>query len=489
MNKTKNILLSIAVVLVAALLFVAVYIIRQNAGDSESDSASGTAISVPEADLDSAVKIHLEQGGSTCDDSGVTIEEDKIIINKAGTYALEGSLTDGKVEVAASEAQVVLLLNGVSIKNPNGKAIDVDDAQLTSIQTLADTENTLQGGEGEPDEVSGAAISAYSDLALSGQGKLTVLGYRKHAIKSEKSILISSGDYVLEANEDGIHADDSLELQEANIEIKAGDDAVHADSSLTVSGGELKITEAEEGLESNQISVTGGNISITSSDDGMNAFGGKNNMGGGPGRLLDEENQKENADEDLPEPNLNISGGEIYINAEGDGIDSNGNLNISGGQIFVDGPTNGGNGALDSGSENGGEIAITGGTVLAAGASGMAETFDDTSKQYSFQVALSENYQSGDTVTITDGDGKEIYSHELGKTGNNIVFSSPDLKEGASYTVKVGDQEETITQDSISVADESSNTMGMGGGHPGRQGGGFGQRPQGDFREFQETNS
>ena len=49
-------------------------------------------------------------------------------------------------------------------------------------------------------------------------------------------------------------------------------------------------------------------------------------------------------------------------------MDSNGDLTISGGEVYVDGPTNGGNGALDYD----GNGTITGGTVVMVGSNGMA---------------------------------------------------------------------------------------------------------------------
>ena len=60
---------------------------------------------------------------------------------------------------------------------------------------------------------------------------------------------------------------------------------------------------------------------------------------------------------------IEINGGNIYINADGDGLDSNGRLIINGGEIYVDGPENNGNGALDCGIN----ATINGGILVAAG--------------------------------------------------------------------------------------------------------------------------
>lgn len=73
--------------------------------------------------------------------------------------------------------------------------------------------------------------------------------------------------------------------------------------------------------------------------------------------------------------NVTVSGGTIRIDAGGDGIDSNGDLNVSGGETYVSGPTSDGDSALDYD----GAATVTGGTIVAAGYSGMAQNFGSDS--------------------------------------------------------------------------------------------------------------
>lgn len=142
-------------------------------------------------------------------------------------------------------------------------------------------------------------------------------------------------------------------------------------------------------------------------------------------------------------PSLIISGGVVYVNAQGDGLDSNGDLLIEGGVVTVDGPSNSGNGALDSGTENGGSLRVTGGIVLAIGATGMAECFDSTSTQP--YISINTRWNAGDKIVITDADGNELISHEAAKSGQSVIFSSPDLTEGASVKVIAGGNETEAT--------------------------------------------
>jgi hypothetical protein len=155
----------------------------------------------------------------------------------------------------------------------------------------------------------------------------------------------------------------------------------------------------------------------------------------------------------------------LYVNAQGDGLDSNGNLTISGGETIVDGPSNDGNGALDSGSESGGVCKVEGGTILAVGSSGMAESFDDSqSTQYSFLHNLDSHFAEGTEIKILDEKGNELFSHTAARTGNSIVFSSGELEKGKTYTISVGDEKTDVTLDSMTTSNGTYATMGGFGG-------------------------
>ena len=75
---------------------------------------------------------------------------------------------------------------------------------------------------------------------------------------------------------------------------------------------------------------------------------------------------------------------------------------------------------------------------------------------------------AGTQITITDENGKTIFEHKSAKSFNSVVFSSPDLVLGNTYTITVGDQTETITIESISNG--GSSGFGMPGGGFGGKG-------------------
>lgn len=380
-------------------------------------------------------KISLRQGNIEIAGNGAAADGNIVTIKQGGHYLIEGTLRDGQIYVNADDDEAVLLeLGGVDISNPSEAVIYVEKAEHTTLLLAAGTENTVQSGAEED-----AVIYAEDDILLTGEGSLRVLGGLNNGIQSKAGLRIAGGNIEVSAANNGVKGKDFVAIDGGDLQIEAGDRGIQAKYEMNIAGGSLRIT-AKEGLEANQILIEGGIIEITAEDDGINANGG-------------EAKQKKNPSKDVVEtmPNLTIRGGMLHIDAEGDGLDSNGNLYIEGGEIGVDGPTKDNDGPLDFGKENGGICTIADGTVLAIGSSGMAETFDERSEQCSFRCILDTPYEAGSEIVITGSAGKELYRHTASKKGASVVFSSPELALGETYTLRVEEQTIEITQDSISV--------------------------------------
>lgn len=260
-------------------------------------------------------------------------------------------------------------------------------------------------------------------------------------LKSGTALTVSGGEITVDTKDDGLHSNGTIRICGGGVAVSSGDDGIHADDGLWIEAGEIQILQSYEGLEANQITLSGGNISIVSSDDGVNANGGSAAMGGRGGMASGTAGEM---------PNLIISGGTLRVNAEGDGLDSNGNLLIQGGVVVVDGPQSSGNGALDSGSESGGVCQVSGGTVLAIGAAGMAESFGEGSAQCSFFCTVS-GIRAGSQLTIQDSEGQVLFTHTAAKSASSVVFSSPELRVGQTYTLTVDGQPTQITQTAVTT--------------------------------------
>lgn len=338
-------------------------------------------------------------------------------------------------------------------------------------------------------------------------------------LKAGKALVISGGSITIDAQDDALHTNGDMTISGGECILSTGDDGAHAALSLTVLDGKITVLTSYEGLEANQITLAGGELDITASDDGINANGGSDgfsggfggDFGGGRGGMggsfggrrsntnsqngdmtppdnnnmtpPDNSNMQTPPDANAPsgnpptmpgqdaadstttddttdkQPVLLITGGKITVNADGDGLDSNGDLRVEGGDITVNGPSNGGNGALDIGTENGGAGFISGGTLIALGASSMAENFGSTSTQCAFLVTMN-SFGAGETITITDSQGNVLYTGVTVKSANSVVFSSADLVVGETYTVTIGSNSATVTQSSTVVG----NSNGFGGG-------------------------
>lgn len=319
-------------------------------------------------------------------------------------------------------------------------------------------------------------------------------------LKAGKALVISGGSITIDAQDDALHTDGDMTISGGECILSTGDDGAHAALSLTVLDGKITVLTSYEGLEANQITLAGGELDITASDDGINANGGSDGFSGGfgggfGGRRSDMNSQSgdmtppDNSNMQTPpdgnapsgnpptmpgqdaadstttddttdkQPVLLITGGKITVNADGDGLDSNGDLRVEGGDITINGPSNGGNGALDIGTENGGAGVIAGGTLIALGTSSMTENFGSTSTQCAFLVTMN-SFGAGETITITDSQGTVLYTGVTVKSANSVVFSSPDLVVGETYTVTIGSTSATVTQSSTVVG----NSNGFGGG-------------------------
>ncbi len=316
-------------------------------------------------------------------------------------------------------------------------------------------------------------------------------------LKAGKALVISGGSITIDAQDDALHTDGDMTISGGECILSTGDDGAHAALSLTVLDGKITVLTSYEGLEANQITLADGELDITATDDGINANGGSDGFSGGfgggmGGSFGGRRNDTNNHSGDMTPPDGNapsgnpptmpgqdaadstttddttdkqpvllITGGKITVNADGDGLDSNGNLRVEGGDITVNGPSNGGNGALDIGTENGGAGVIAGGTLIALGASSMAENFGSTSTQCAFLVTMN-SFGAGETITITDSQGTVLCTGVTVKSANSVVFSSADLVVGETYTVTIGSTSATVTQSSTVVG--NSNVFGGGFG-------------------------
>lgn len=448
-----------------------------------SDSVSETT-ATPESSNEATIT--LKDNGTTIEGSGAKVEGNIITINEAGVYTVSGSLSDGQIVVeAGKEDKVEIVLKGASIKCSNSAAIYVKSADETILNLKKGTENSIEDGETYSDESIEAgingAIYSKADLRIKGSGTLNVIGNYNNGIVSKDDLKIKNGIINVTAANNGLKGKDSVQYEDATLTVNAqgdaiksdndedenkgcieitsgtlnitsgedaiqaenyvnisggtlkllsGDDGIHADEELTINNGNIDIQKSYEGLESASITINDGNIKIVSSDDGINAAEGSSDE--------DTEGQFGGFKDPMSSGNaiLTINGGSVYVNASGDGLDANGSIIMTGGTVLVDGPTSNGDGALDYDKT----FDISGGVLVAAGSSGMAQNVSTTSTQNAIKVTL-DKYQTANTiVNLQDSNGNNIVTYAPSKEYNSVVISSPEIENGSEYIVNIGGQ-------------------------------------------------
>ena len=445
-----------------------------------------------------SVVITLSDKATQVDSNAVQVSGNTITIKDEGTYILRGDLGNGQIIVDAEKTdKLQLVLDGIQINNSSSAPIYIKQADKVFITLANDSSNTLST-EGEfiaiDDNDIDAVIYSKDDLTLNGEGSLVIsTQYGKgivskddliitggnydittsdHGLVGKDSIRIADGVFDIKALEDGINSKADLLIAGGTFQISAGDDGIHADLNLTISGGIIDILESEEGIEGETIDITGGYITLVALDDGINAANSSD---------ITTSNDKNANVISANTPYIKISGGVIHINAQGDGVDSNGNIYITGGETYVSGPTQSGDSALDFD----GTAEITGGIFVAVGSSGMLQNFGNGSSQGSILVTIPA--MQNDPIILKDSAGKELITFTPEKQYSSVLISTPDILKDETYTITMGQESQAITMENIIY----SPAGGMGGGRPGKMGGfkdndgKTGNPPMGERPEFE----
>ncbi|MBP1586897.1 MAG: carbohydrate-binding domain-containing protein [Clostridia bacterium] len=336
-------------------------------------------------------------------------------------------------------------------------------------------------------------------------------------IKADKEVDILGGSFRLVCEDDAVHSNGRILIQGGSFDISTGDDGIHADSEVmihTPEGCDIRINNSYEGIEGASITVNAGpgTVSVKAVDDGFNASNGQGNEFGGPGPGgmgyggrgsggrgnrgqqtapgQESEGGGTNGAPGQESPvSLRFLSGKVFVDCFGDGLDSNGTLEVKGGTIFVSGPTSSNNGAVDYNRKG----VITGGTVIACGASQMAQNFGSESTQGSILVNCG-TVKGGTEVRLLSG-STVLASFTPAKQFGSILVSSPELKAGGTYTVTAGSFSSEIKLDSLiynsngrgtnpgrnpGKIDPGGNPGSDPGENPGSDPGGSGEDPGGD---------
>lgn len=449
-------------------------------------------------------------------DAVITVAEGKLNINAAN----DGLSCDDELNITGGTLSITAGGDAVKASPDTG---DTENPDTTSLGNVTISGGTLTLNATED------GIQADGDLTISG-GTFDVTANGGHTtaltddsasckgFKAGKTLTVTGGTLTVDSADDALHANTDVTISGGTLTLATGDDGVHADNDLVIgtkdasstSTPRINITASYEGLEGTTVTVYSGDIDVAASDDGVNAASS----------TLGERSDKYA---------INIAGGDLYIDAGSDGLDSNNDINITGGKVEVYGA----DAMMDAAIDYDGTFTLSGGTLFGAGmelsagtqayivvgetspsgggmgggphgqggGQGMTPPGDANGTtdgnrptpptgnngsqsgarpekpsgngQQNGQGGAPANRESalgikeGSVITVQDSSGKTLCTATALGSMSSVIFSSADIKEGETYTVLVDGTSVGTAEAKLGTTDSSSS---MGTFKPGQGG-------------------
>ena len=336
-----------------------------------------------------------EDDGIQCDLEGNTataITEDHEDEDSGNIYIEGGNITINCAAIAA-------------------KGIKAAGDIFISGEPVIDVTTSGKGTWDEDDLETKAAcgISADGDIDISGGTlTLTATGSGGKGMKCDSVLTISGGDITVTTsgglyynngtientnytgNTDNVSSDyySSPKGIKAGVKTQVSNNSYTYSGGMVISGGNIKVTTSGyngEGIESkNYLNIEGGEIYINAYDDGINSA-----------------------------QDMTITGGYLYsLSNHNDGIDANGNVYLNGGLVYAIG-SGGAENAIDANSEGGKKVYVNGGVIIAVGGIENGATYNQPKIQQS-------SVSSNTWYTVTYGD-------------NTVAFKTPTISTGGGH--------------------------------------------------------
>lgn len=198
------------------------------------------------------------------------------------TYSLSGDSSDGSFTLNGAY-KCTLELRGLSLCNPNGGALNIQNGKRIAVSAKNGTVNTLTDGKGDQK----GAIECKGHLELKGKGELNVTGNKSHAVYAKEYVEIKNLTLNIHgAIKDGINCNQYLMMESGTVSINGtGDDGIQTSfkddtdreaedtGSITINGGSLTVSVSADASKcvkaDGDIMVGGGILTLSTSANGI----------------------------------------------------------------------------------------------------------------------------------------------------------------------------------------------------------------------------
>ena len=429
--------------------------------------------------FDKTITVTFSQSGNASvsgDESGIVSINGNDVIATNNTdqvikYVLTGETSDGFFKLYSTKKQAIVL-NSVSITNPDGAAINNQSKKRTFIVLNDGTKNYLTDGANYSDatdseDMKGCFFSE-GQLIFSGSGYLEVDANCKAGIRSDDYVRTMPGAniWVDASAGNGIRGNDAVIVTGGVLNVNitgTADKGISTDGEVRIEGGRTTIFtsggyeydsdendySACSGIKADSvININGGELNIKSTGTGGKGLNCDDeiNINDGVVRIITTgKRQKDSKGSVSPkgikaDGKITVSGGQTQVRLEGsgdgtEGIESKGEIHIEAGTVesysYDDAINSAGNLYIDGGyvyarSYNNDAIDanknlyINGGVVIAEGA-GQPECGLDAAEQY-------KAYINGGTVIAVGGGMQAIDSSS--KQASIAISASMGMKVG-----------------------------------------------------------
>ncbi len=401
----------------------------------------------PNYDEISALNIDISDEKSLEEDakSIVRFIDGDIELLSGGVYVLKGDLNGGQIRIVDGFGERVhIILDNVNI-NTNKDCAILSESGARVLLRLADASiNTIKSSSKSSTKLSDSAIAIKNDLSFTGEGQLNIEGNFDTGIRSDETITFISGTYHIDVPGDGVKSEKKVITKDGYFYINSGDEGFKvtddeglffidngefyinakgkgfsSDNEIIILSGKYDITSDKECLEGKNINIYNGVFELKSNDDAINASDGK-------------QDKKINQSGVY----LSICGGEIYIDSEKDGIDTNGNLYLDGGQIYITGPTDINERIIDYN----GDVRCKDVEMIAVGPSARMQDLGDE-PLCNYIVAFFEEEMEPSMIRLKSIDDDVILSCDVKKKFSAAILTSKKIEIGKTYILELGDKE------------------------------------------------